>query len=153
MPFDSLVRDTVIDPLTRLGITPIPQETVSAYKKAYKQEWLRTHPGFRGIDTVRWRTARRKSRAMASVASFLINPLEKSWNADDRTGAPKELIDLAEVVRSEIPDADFSVEFFSTDPILQVEYACDGQRVKACLGIWEAGKIKMIARQEGSSHT
>ncbi len=149
MPFDSLVRDTVIDPLTRLGITPIPQETVKAYKKAYRAHLLATSDLYRHYaDLIRWRTTRRGKR---SVAAFLATPMATVMSGLDRSKMPDELHDLAHKVHTEIPEGEFTVDYLSGDPILQVTYDFDGQRVKACLGIWEAGEIKMIAKQEGQT--
>jgi hypothetical protein len=147
MPFDSLVRDTVVDPLVRLGITPIPQETVTTYKREYRARLIQSnHQFFANRDLVRWKTAKRGQR---SVAAFLNGPLAKIWSGPDDSPMPADLNHLAHQVRAEIPEAEFTVDYLSGDPILQVSYDFDGQRVKACLGIWEHAKTKMIAKQEG----
>ncbi len=143
MPFDSLMLpDTRLDPLLRLGITPIPQDTVAAYKRAYRTaELCRTGLS---IYTVRWATRR---QGKCDLASFLSNPLPDArvMFAEDRSAVPSALADLARTVHVAIPEAEFSVDFLSLDPVLNVQYNFDGKRVKACLGIWENGKIKMIA--------
>lgn len=147
MPFDSLVRDTVVDPLVRLGITPIPQETVKAYKKAYRIKAYRIAALKRTRhypEDFRWATRR---QGKCGLESFLNHPLpyDKASFADDRTPVPDALAGLARTVRAVVPDAEFTVDFLSADPVLNVKYDFNGQRVKACLGIWEAGEILMIA--------
>jgi hypothetical protein len=52
---------------------------------------------------------------------------------------------LAERVAREIRDAEFEMEWFYTDPVLNVIYS--GQ--KACLGIWDNGRVVAIADHDG----
>lgn len=146
MPFDSLgVGAEVmseIDPLSRMGVTPIPQDVVSAYKREYTAKWKRAHSELAGYP-VKWTTNRRGKRR--NVATFLANPTANSFFADDRSGTPEPLVALALRVSEEVPGSDFEVDHFWDDPVLQVTYDFCGKRVKACLGIWERDQIKMIA--------
>jgi hypothetical protein len=48
-------------------------------------------------------------------------------------------------VAREIEDAEFELEWFYTDPVLNVIFA--GQR--ACLGIWDNGRVVAITGHEG----
>lgn len=143
MPFDSLaLPETHLDPLIRLNVTPIPPETVVAYKKAYRAaELART-----GLpsDGVRWATRR---QGKCDLEEFLSLPLpcDRALFARDRSPVPPPLADLARTVHAALPAAQFSVDFLSLDPVLNVTYAFEGKRVKACLGIWESHQIKMIA--------
>jgi hypothetical protein len=146
MPLDAvseLVGDLALDPLLKLGIIPIPQQDVIDYKRAYRRKWEATHLPLNSYNHNQWLTIRQGKKR--TLRQFLSNPLENIlFYGSDHTAAPAELVALAERVQQAIPEAVFSVDYFNLDPVLQVTYEFNGTKQKACLGIWDEGKIVRI---------
>lgn len=151
MPLDNArpldVKTLLIDPLEALGVVPIPDDFVAAYKSNYMLAYLRdrvTRPPceWETISFSTWKTFPRRKKV--SFADFLANPTSTRYT-NDQSGAPEELIKLAQHVRTALPRAEFRVDYFDIDPILMLSYDFDGERRTACLGIWENGAIKRIA--------
>ena len=65
--------------------------------------------------------------------------------SDDYSAAPSEIVNLAGRVDREVQGATFELDYFDTDPVLNVVYPFDGKRHKACLGIWDHAKVIAIA--------
>jgi len=157
--------DVPTDPLARIGITPVPADFVIKYKRDYRNAWLRAGHGegkpgpfmWRTVTYQNWREAsvRTGRRHATSLLDFLASPMKYTSAVNDRTGPPPpELVSLAvtvannpEMVRA---DATFSVDYFYTDPILNVHYfEAPGQdHHKACLGIWNGSNLVTIASKE-----
>ncbi len=155
MPFDSLGVSAevmpAIDPLERMGITPVPVSDVAAYKAAFRNAYIKKHCShFPQRPDIRWMVATRGRR---TLKRFLADPMRRSLvtsvypPSTDNSGAPSDIASLAERVEAEVPEATFTVEYLAYDPILWVTYPFNGAPVTVCLGIWDAGKIKMIAGQ------
>lgn len=168
MPLDDPGRRFVLDdvrvgdPLARLGIMPIPYDQVQRYKDRYKAVWLE-----RGKDRGRqgpfeWRTVSffdwmeqqklhefwhpNKAHKPITLEDFLAAPMKFNKRTSDATPAPQALVDLATVVERNVEEAHFSVDYFDTDPVLNVRY---GRGLhSACLGIWDGGKVVAIADHE-----
>jgi hypothetical protein len=138
MPLDSA---GFLDPLVMLGITPVPKDLVDAYKANYRTIWLSRY-AVRRPEACHWRTVKQGKR---KLETFLASPMQFRNYATDQSAAPAKLIDLALRVQTMIPDAEFSVDYFDRDPVLNVTYEFNGKQ-KACLGIWDEGKIKAIAK-------
>lgn len=147
MPLDGDVRTFVTtDPLEALGIVPVPRDFVRAYRKDYLTAFLRKHNptvscSWDKISYDEWKGRHRKN---ATLADFLANPTSARF-ASDKSHAPAELVRLAHHVQKYMPNAEFLVEYFDIDPILQVVYDLDGEYQIACLGIWDKGRITRIA--------
>lgn len=160
MPFDSLgphiETESVTDPLERLGITPVPPEFVNAYMKEYREKFLAGHPPGPGPFTWRRIYPRSVPASHRSIAAFmgLMSSIEQrpfGQVGGSIGSAPRELVDLAEQVRREIPDAEFSIDYFDRDPIVNVAYGLGAVRREVCLGIWDKGEIKAIAGTRGAA--
>jgi hypothetical protein len=154
MPFDntnvmreSAVRDppVSIDPLERLGITPVPPEFVDFYKKDYRKRFMASKWP-KGPGPFKWRTFDIDCRDRMGLAWHLEN--EPRWfTSNDDSVAPSAVVDLATRVSRAVPGARFSLDYFYTDPILHVTYDAGGQTRSACLGIWDRGEIVAIANK------
>lgn len=129
---------TVVNPLAKMGIVPIAKALVTQYKKNYRVAWTTANPY---SHVPGWKTV--KHNPKRTLQSFLKEPLATRFFADDATAVPKKLAALALLVHQEIPDAQFSVDYFDVDPVLNVSI----NRTKWCLGIWDNGKLKCIAKQ------
>lgn len=161
MPLDATGSIIILedDALTRIGVTPVPYALVQRYKAEYKARWMRLPSNrvlrgpfeWRTIYFVVWRAEegfRRygksdltKTLKTITLTDFLAAPTKFNMRSSDRTPPPKELVDLATMVEKNLPDAQFSVEYFDTDPVLNVHYG----ETYACLGIWDKGEIIAIA--------
>lgn len=142
-----------LDPLTRMGVTPVPDDFVRDYKTQYRENWLRENDyGAGKPGPFEWRTRTHQDwiqfmspyHRKASDRS-LENFLNSSFWMEDPTKAPKKLVNLAIRVQQTIPDAAFSVDYFYTDPVLNVCYSVGEISRTACLGIWDHGVLKAIA--------
>jgi hypothetical protein len=147
MPFDAREFPIeTIDPLERMGITPVPEQFVRRYKAAYKKAFIARC----NLRNVQWRTIRltpiHLDESGKRLRRFLVDPIHGGRSiSDDRSAAPPELIDLALKVNAEVERAEFSLDYFYTDPVLYVSYRFAGRLRKACLGIWDHGVIQAIA--------
>lgn len=143
MPFDSSgpqlldYAPTVVNPLARMGIVPIPRDFVLQYKKDYRATWAQANPhgAPRG-----WRTIKHNPKTR-TLQDFMQRPMATRIYASDGTSVPRALADLALAVHEEEPEAMFSIDFFDVDPVLQVSI----NGVKSCLGIWDNGRLIHIA--------
>lgn len=161
MPLDAgLVHDVVHpdlapvppDRLALIGVTPVDPAFVATYKKEYRARYLQTL----GLDEdsttarrVRWmvitfhefvQIETKYRNKKLTLTDFLLRGASYR-TTNDITGAPKPLIDLAVRVQQALPKANFEIEYFYTDPILNTLY----DDKKACLGIWLDGKVVSIA--------
>jgi hypothetical protein len=144
-PFVLIDETTATDPLIRMGIVPIAKEVVLAYKKTYRKTWLIANPNYRRLsEYCHWKsiTFNPKNR---TLRQFLDSPIRTRSYATDYSPAPADLIALALRVQTEMPNAEFVVDYFDTDPVLHVTYMFEGEKKKACLGIWDCGVIQALA--------
>jgi hypothetical protein len=150
MPFDApLERDvripnhlldiSVVDPLVRLQLTPVPESVRNSHK-------LRIQKLYRQNSLAKWEVVRlRPGHSLRSQLERL--PIHSNTMAHDTSSAPERVIELAERVDQNIREAVFAVEYFYTDPILSVTYQHAGRQHVACLAIWDHGEIVAIAGQ------
>lgn len=135
-PVSRAVRD--IDPLEAMGITPVSEKAVRAYKAAYRRKHSAYSIG------ASWRTV--KHPKGIPLIDFLRSPFARILTpSPDILPPPRVLIDLALQVHVEMPGALFTAEYYSLDPILNVTYLVGGVKRKRCLGIWDGNTIKAIA--------
>lgn len=142
--------DSVVDhdPLTELGIVPVSTQFATDYKREYQEAFMARKIregefidyGRFGWRALRYDDWRRCLRYIGTLERFLETGVPGQLG-----GAPWELVQLANLVEREIPDAEFWVEYFGYDPILRVMYRHGERLNQACLGIWEGGTIKAIA--------
>jgi len=157
MPLDAAGRESsvVLDPLVKLGITPIPEDVVARHKAEYTEAFFCANPSRRGLSRMfRWETIywHASDRVITSdlcptgyhgyerhetLKTWLAKPIYGLGNTDDHSGAPSEIVELAERVHREIPDTTFQLDYFERDPVLYAVYPFDGGKRKACLGIWD----------------
>jgi hypothetical protein len=154
MPFDDTSPRTepkvvaVGNTLASLGITPVPRDIAENHKKTMlsdyaswgHEEALKVSNG-----TAHWRTIYLSRTPIAKLQSS-INVTLSSRYTTDQTRVPDGIASLARQVGNSIENAEFSVEYFDVDPILNVCYTDNlGRRHFDCLGIWDQGKIVAIA--------
>lgn len=146
MPFDALTTDLKSnDALANLGIVPVPWTLVEDYKRTIVRRFAdRSYHNWCLVD--RQFAIWRNMPLHGDLAKRLAHPPTKHHSTEDITGAPKPLIDLAVHVRNRVSDAVFSLEYFDTDPVLNVRY---GGQI-ACLGIWDQGQLVHIAEWQGA---
>lgn len=125
-----------IDPLAELQIVPVAKTVYLNHKKKIS----RMYSG-QFYPSARWETVQlRRPYLRQQLAKLPIGSM-----AHDRSAAPEPVIRLAERVARHIKSAEFAVEYFYTDPILNVTYQHAGRVQVACLGIWDKGDIVAIA--------
>jgi hypothetical protein len=153
MPFDNspnpILLDVPITPkikntLAALGLQPVPREQAEQHKADMLAGYAATSENQRKqvrYGTVYWQTA--KINNLASLAR------PPDYSSVDRRGAPSEVIDLAKTVQRGLQNAQFQLEYFYTDPILNVIYMdATGVKHRDCLAIWDKGKVLAIANGE-----
>jgi len=168
MPFDTAtdyelginIPVVVGNTLSAIGITPVSRKIAEDHKikvvKAFRAENTQASH-FVDIKSARWLTRR---LSVDVDDNFVYEPDFQAirrqltpgcpWTSD-KSGAPAEIVRVAEIVHQEIEQAKFSVEFFYTDPILNVTYTdTNGDVHHDCLGIWDQGKVVAIAQTSHS---
>lgn len=165
MPFDSVMSSfdlnpanvIVVNPLTQLGISPVPRCVAEHHKAKVLAAYRERGPlAIDLLDTGRVGWTERRIFNHDSVGrrrtdrKYFRSQLERSAGRYtlDVSYPPKPLIALAMTVHRALPNAVFSVEYFDTDPILNVSYT-DPLDVdhRDCLGIWNEGEVVAIAEQ------
>lgn len=145
MPLDAAGTIYGTDTLTTLGIVAVPQHVVQRHKKKVEQEFLdssRSAAVRLQFGYAQWRTCVLQ-RSKLSYQLFRPGRL-LGGTPMDVSPAPAELIALAEHVNQHAPHDDtFALEYFDTDPILQV---INPSGDRTCLGIWDKGKLLHIAQ-------
>ncbi len=156
MPFDDTSIRSEIDippkivknTLAAIGITPVPREVAAAHKAkmlaafAAESEY---NAHLVWSDVARWATTARRRYSRKSLPARLMQQGIDYWT-NDPSAAPQEIIDIAKIVRKEISGAEFAIEWFYIDPILNVYYTGhDGVHHNDCLGIWLNGQTVEIA--------
>jgi hypothetical protein len=150
MPFDGTQDQAV--PVKRslawLGIEPVQRSVAERHKDKMLNEFV-AKGAYEAMMVKRgqahWQTCRIVSFAeFKYIEQQLLCPMYAA--TPDVSGAPKALIDLARTVHKSIPKAEFSIEYFYDDPILNVDYQdAEGQKHHECLGIWNEGELVEIA--------
>lgn len=142
--FETTDRNSaLLDPLARMGITPIPRRYVQHYKKKYHQRFKENYPS---QIYAQWRSQRVTLYPKRNLLFW-----GKSNTADLISQPPQQLLDLAFRVKQEIPTAIFGVDYFYTDPVLSVTYNANigtllGSRQRlAYLGVWDGDVLNAIA--------
>ena len=159
MPFDGSSQSALTETirpvggtLAALGIQAVSRKVVKAHQKKVLREYAEQGPyeAFM-VATHRayWRVTKPLTAAnFKSVKQMLRNPV--GTIALDKSGAPNEIIALAELVHQHIQPAAFTVGYFYDDPILKVFYIDDhGNEHNECLGIWDHGRVVAIADTSG----
>jgi len=139
MPFDATTFET--DALAMLGIVPVSAVLVEQHKTKVLDTYLQRHKHDENVisGSVKW--ASHKIRP-GELHFTLTHPRRTfAFNSPSRSRAPANLVTLAEHVEGRLKNAVFSIDYFYTDPVLNVHY--DGKA--ACLGIWEGRKIVAMA--------
>ena len=166
MPFDTAAYKPEIDfpaitgnTLAAIGISPVPREVAENHKTKVIQQFRAegqesAHLVNSGLAL--WLT---RQLAIDDDGNVFHEPdfrairrqLTPGWPwTSTRRGAPAEIVQVAETVHHGIEQAKFSLEFFYTDPILNVTYTDTNNRVHHdCLGIWDQGKVVAIAQTSG----
>lgn len=137
MPFDA-TETRVTDPLTELGITPVPRHVLEKHMERVMRD--------RAIGTLaQWR--------MLRFSKHQLNPMLANAHATTQaygvpgawSAAPYRVRRLARRVAEAIPNATFAYGYFDADPFLAVEYQNSaGEQCRACLGIWW-NRFRLIA--------
>lgn len=136
MPLDATGLDLTLDPLEKIGIRPISEAVVTAYKADYRAKFLAADP--KGPGPFEWRTFSYSSTPLWS--HFLVVPWEGVV-----VQVPEAVVDLAHRVEREVEGAEFSVDYFYRDPVLHISYRWRGEMRKAYLAIWDNGVVQAIA--------
>lgn len=145
MPFDATdlaLSTSLLDRLTALGIRPVPSCVVVEHKEQVIRDFSTS---MRGRALVRSGAATWRTLHIYRALEILAKPRKHIGPTIDISAAPRAIARLAERVSIEMSDAEFELDWFYTDPVLNV--VCGGQR--ACLGIWDRGRIVAIADHEG----
>jgi hypothetical protein len=145
MPFDATVlsvSNELADRLRLIGIREVHLNVVNEHKARVIRDFSRS---LRGRGLVRSGAAAWRTLHMYRNLDILECPRREIGPTIDVSPAPAPINDLARRVSRELADAEFELEWFYTDPVLNVY--CGGQ--KACLGIWDDGRIVAIAEHEG----
>jgi hypothetical protein len=170
MPFDSIstfaesvpsaIKSTPGNTLAAIGIQPVPDDVVTAHKRQmvdafraksrYNADLVDSGRAFweeRTLLQLRYGDCAQHSRNFEYLANQLRAAPGILMTPDTRP-PPRAIIDIARTVHGAITGAAFSIEYFYDDPILIVRYAdtC-GESHRACLGIWNQGKVVAIAAQ------
>ena len=146
MPYDGL-KVLQNSRAIEIGLVPVPKSVAEKHKADFERKFRRWH--WFGIN----RSAIDGGARWANITLEGVSDDLEYWlkhppigMTNDRSGAPQALIDLALKVRATLINPVFEIEYFYTDPILNVIYE-DGFDVrKDCLGIWDNGKIIAIAK-------
>jgi len=144
MPFDATslsLTSHIADRLLAMGITPVPPSVVDQHKEKVVAAFCTS---MRGRGLVRSGAAVWSTLHIYRSLEILRRPRRHLGMTSDVSAAPRPILRLAEHVSREMRDVEFEVEWFYTDPILNV--VCGGRR--ACLGVWDNGKIVAIADHE-----
>lgn len=147
MPFDSISpadSATVIvgNSLSAIGIVPVAREVA----EAHKEKMLKWFSGLSrdNADLVRARSARWKLVGF-QTATMLAN-IPSDIPHLEISPPPADIQDIAGRVEREIEGAEFSVEYFNKDPILNVTYRdARGAPHHECLGVWDGANTIAIA--------
>ncbi len=147
MPFDDtskieIVSDILSDELLKIGVIPIPQNFVSAYKASVEKNAER-HYGWQN----HW------SKQICDRLDDVNLVLRKVHRGSISTNAqvmPEPVYKIADFVRNNVTDPVFQIEYYADDPILSVRYGPRHDRRNAVLGIWDK-KLLHIARQSQES--
>jgi len=145
MPFDATVlalSPSLSDRLTAMGIRPVPLDVVDGHKQQVIRDFSTS---MRGRALVRSGAATWRTLHIYRALEILAKPRKHIGPTMDISAAPRAIRQLAERVSIEMSDAEFELDWFYTDPVLNV--VCGGQR--ACLGIWDRGRIVAIADHDG----
>lgn len=143
MPFDT-AGGPAIDPLTEIGIIPVPRDVLERHKQ-YVVKLLRKKAGpmakWRGMG---FRKPQLNDMLANARATTRVYGAPGAWSA-----APYRVRRLARRVADAIPNATFTLGYYYTDPYLLVEYQDSlGQYHEACLGIWlNRFRLTAIAQQ------
>jgi hypothetical protein len=121
VPFDTLAQ-TIPDELTRLGIIPVPMDTLELHKRKMLA---------RGRAGSRWLTVRLNR---SHLVQNLAHTDQLGLHLPRSTRAPWRVRRLAGRVRDALPEAEFTLGYFYLDPYLTVEYG----HTSACLAIWNS---------------
>jgi hypothetical protein len=124
-----------------MGIIPVPSDVVAAHKRRVIEDFSRT---FYGRDLVRRGTAVWRTLHLYRALEVLRAPRQHLGMTDDVSAAPREIVQLAGDVAERVRDAEFELEWFYTDPVLNVVSGRD----KACLGVWDHGWTIAIAGRD-----
>ena len=145
MPFDATdlaLSTSLLDRLTAVGIRPVPSDVVHEHKQHVIRDFSTS---MRGRALVRSGAATWRTLHIYRALEILARPRKHTGPTIDISAAPRAIIKLAERVSIEMSDAEFELDWFYTDPVLNV--VGSGQR--ACLGIWDSGRIVAIADHDG----
>jgi hypothetical protein len=145
MPFDATtlpLSNQITDRLVAIGIVPVPLTEVEEHKRKVIMNFSTS---MRGRGLVRTGVAIWRTLHLYRNLEILECPRKHVGMTDDVSAAPRPIIQLAERVSREMRDAEFELEWFYTDPIVNV--VCSGHR--ACLGIWDNGRVVAIADHDG----
>jgi hypothetical protein len=145
MPFDATgiaLSSHLIDHLIAIGVAPVPLSVVDTHKRAVVEEFSAS---MHGRSLVRNGAATWRALHLYRELEILECPRKHLGMTNDVSAAPREIIELADRVARKIENAEFELEWFYTDPVLNV--ICTGQR--ACLGIWDNGRVVAIAGHDG----
>ncbi len=145
MPFDATtlsLSSGLVDRLVAIGITPVPLRVVNEHKQKVIEDFCTS---MRGRSLVRNRAAMWRTLHIYRDLEILEVPKKHIGPTVDVSAAPRPIVQLTQRVARELKDADFELEWFYTDPIVNV--ICGGQR--ACLGIWDGGRVVAMAGHDG----
>jgi hypothetical protein len=145
MPLDATdfsLPNLLAERLSAMGINPVPSSVVDEYKDKVIRNFSTS---MRGRSLVRNGAAAWRALHVYGNFEVLELPRKHIGPTIDISAAPQAIIQLARRVSRELSDAEFELEWFYTDPILNV--VSGGS--KACLGIWDSGRIMAIAEHDG----
>jgi len=145
MPFDSAHASTaarLADRLSAMGIQPVSSDVVTEHKNKVIRDFSTS---MRGRSLVRNGAAVWQVLHIYRDIQALERPSRHLGPTIDISAAPQPIIQLARRISRELKEAEFEIEWFYTDPVVNV--VCGGQR--ACLGIWDRGRIVAIAQHDG----
>ena len=158
MPLDDTSRTTepeiapIDNTLASLGLTPVSREVVERHKRHMTREYAlkgRSEAYRVASGLARWKTISFEMIPSNDLAKAIHTGLSRVWT-EDHSRVPDAIVKVARRVDRGIENAEFSVQYFDVDPILDVCYTDrSGHRHLDCLGIWDQGKIIAIASDNG----
>jgi hypothetical protein len=144
MPLDAAVQapapDIQIPPfdeLTAIGVTPLDPDFVRRYKIDY-------HNSHQGGGSASWLAINLRDYDLRyDLRGGALQRARRYYRGSNTV--PRALRRLALTVSKQVTQPEFEIEYFYVDPILNVTYGPKYNRRKACLGIWDKGRVTHIA--------
>jgi hypothetical protein len=154
MPFDNSPNPVLLDEpmapvakntLAALGLHPIAREEAELHKAKMIADFVAKNSHNRYM--VQNHIAFWREIEVTNLEKTLSRP--PVYSSVENRGAPAEVIELARSVRQNLPEAEFQMEYFYTDPILNVTYNdAAGVKHRDCLAIWDKGEVIALASGE-----